>query len=64
MLDIQPTGEACGATVTGVDLSAPLTIDAIDAIRAAWIEHQVIVFPQQQLSDEDLADDRYVKNGS
>ncbi len=54
MLDIQPTGEACGATVTGVDLSAPLTKDAIDAIRAAWIEHQVIVFPQQQLSDEDL----------
>ena len=54
MLDIQPTGEACGATVTGVDLSAPLTIDAIDAIRAAWIEHQVIVFPEQKLSDEDL----------
>ena len=54
MLYIQPTGEACGATVTGVDLSAPLTIDAIDAIRAAWIEHQVIVFPEQTLSDEDL----------
>ena len=54
MLDIQPTGEACGATVTGIDLSAPLTIDAIDAIRAAWIEHQVIVFPEQTLSDEDL----------
>lgn len=53
-LDLSPSGQACGATVTGVDLSRPLDSATIAAIRAAWLEHHVLAFPDQALSDDDL----------
>ncbi len=53
-MKIEATGQACGAVVTGVDLSAPLAADAVAAIRAAWLAHHVLVFPDQALSDDDL----------
>jgi taurine dioxygenase len=53
-LDIVPTGQACGATVRGVDLAAPLSAQTVAAIRAAWLEHHVLVFPDQPLSDDNL----------
>lgn len=53
-MNIENTGQACGAVVTGVDLSAPLAADAVAAIRAAWLAHHVLVFPDQALSDDDL----------
>ena len=43
-LDITPSGQACGASVRGVDLSAPLDADTIAAIRAAWLTHLVLAF--------------------
>ena len=55
-LDITPSGQACGATVRGVDLSKPLAKEAAGAIRAAWLEHQVLAFPDQKLTDEQLED--------
>jgi len=55
-LDITPSGQACGATVRGVDLSKPLAREAAGAIRAAWLEHQVLAFPDQKLTDEQLED--------
>ncbi|WP_439545563.1 TauD/TfdA dioxygenase family protein [Sandarakinorhabdus sp.] len=51
---ITMTGQACGAHVTGVDLSAPLDGSTIAAIRAAWLQHHVLVFPEQHLSDDAL----------
>lgn len=54
MLDIEPTGQACGAVVRGIDLSAPLSADQVAAIRAAWLAHHVLAFPDQQLTDDDL----------
>ena len=54
MLEIQPSGAACGATVRGVDLSAPLDEGTVAAIRGAWLEHGVIAFPGQTLSIPDL----------
>ena len=54
MLEVTPSGQACGATVTGVDLSADLDAATVQAIRAAWMEHLVLAFPDQQLSDADL----------
>ena len=45
---------ACGATVEGVDLAQPLDAPTIEAIREAWLQHHVLAFPQQQLSDPDL----------
>lgn len=55
-LDITPSGQACGATVRGVNLSKPLAKEAAGAIRAAWLEHQVLAFPDQKLTDEQLED--------
>lgn len=51
---VEPSGQVCGARVTGVDLSAPLDVGTVAGIRAAWLEHHVIAFPDQQLGDDDL----------
>jgi taurine dioxygenase len=53
-LDITPSGQACGASVRGVDVSKPMPADAVGAIRAAWLSHQVLAFPDQTLTDEQL----------
>ena len=53
-MQVTPTGQACGARVTGVDLTQPLALDTIAAIRSAWLEHHVLAFPDQQLTDDDL----------
>ncbi|WP_084419852.1 TauD/TfdA dioxygenase family protein [Henriciella litoralis] len=53
-LTIKPSGQACGATITGPDLSKPLDPETIADIRSAWLEHHVLAFPDQQLSDDDL----------
>ena len=54
-MKIEQSGQACGATVTGVDLSAPLDDATIAAIRAAWLEHHVLAFPGQAMTEDDLA---------
>jgi taurine dioxygenase len=51
---VEPSGQACGARVTGVDLREPLDDATIAAIRAAWLEHRVLAFPAQPISDDDL----------
>jgi taurine dioxygenase len=53
-LDITPSGQACGATVRGVDLAEPLDRATVADIRSAWLEHHVLAFPDQTLSDHDL----------
>jgi taurine dioxygenase len=53
-MKIVPSGEACGAQVTGIDLSQPLAADTVTTLRAAWLQHLVLSFPDQQLSDDDL----------
>ena len=51
---VEPSGAACGARVTGVDLAAPLSAAEVAEIRAAWIEHAVLAFPDQRIDDDDL----------
>ncbi|MCG2842125.1 TauD/TfdA family dioxygenase [Sandaracinobacter sp. RS1-74] len=51
---IEPSGQACGAFVTGLNLARPLPGGTIADLRQAWLEHHVLVFPHQHLSDEDL----------
>lgn len=53
-MHVTPSGQACGATVTGIDLAAPLPPETTAAIRAAWLAHHVLVFPDQRLTDDDL----------
>lgn len=52
-ISVTPSGQACGATVTGLDLSQPLTPAQIAEIRAAWLEHHVLAFPDQNITDDD-----------
>lgn len=53
-MQITPTGQACGARVTGIDLAQPLDRETIVGIRSAWLEHHVLAFPNQNLTDDDL----------
>jgi taurine dioxygenase len=53
-LHIEPSGQACGATITGLDLTKPLDEATIAVLRAAWLEHLVLSFPDQAMSDDDL----------
>lgn len=52
-LDVSPSGQACGATVRGVDLRT-IGDDTVAAIRSAWLAHKVLAFPDQDLTDDDL----------
>lgn len=51
---VEPSGQACGARVSGLDLSQPLDPVTVAAIRAAWLEHHVLTFPDQAMDDDDL----------
>ena len=53
-ISVTPSGQACGAIVGDVDLSQKLSADTIESIRAAWLQHHVLVFPEQAISDDDL----------
>ena len=53
-MKITPSGQACGARITGLDLSKPLPTNTLQGIRDAWLEHHVLAFPDQRLDDEDL----------
>ncbi len=53
-LDVTPSGQACGATIRGVDLTRPLDADTVAEIRRVWLAHHVLSFPDQPLSNEDL----------
>lgn len=53
-IHVEPSGQACGARVTGLDLSAPLDADTVADVRSAWLEHHVLAFPEQPMDDDDL----------
>ncbi len=54
MLSIEPTGQSCGAIVSGLDLGRPLDAETVRQVRAAWLDHHVLVFPDQRMDNEDL----------
>jgi taurine dioxygenase len=53
-VDIQPLSPAIGADVSGIDLAQPLDEERFRAIEAAWLEHVVLRFRNQKLSDAQL----------
>ena len=53
-LRVEPSGGACGARVTGLDLSRPLDAETVAAVRQAWLAHHVLAFPDQHLGDDQL----------
>jgi taurine dioxygenase len=48
------TGAALGADIEGVDLARPMDHATVALIRAAWMEHLVLRFRGQRLTDEQL----------
>jgi taurine dioxygenase len=53
-LDVVPLTEHIGAEVRGVDLRERPDDATVAAIYQAWLDHLVLIFPQQTLSQEDL----------
>ncbi|MEZ5682403.1 MAG: TauD/TfdA family dioxygenase [Erythrobacter sp.] len=53
-IGVERSGQACGARITGLDLSQPLTDQQVAEIRALWLEHKVLAFAEQPLDDDEL----------
>ena len=51
---VTPSQQVCGAEVTNIDLTGPIDESTVAAIRAAWLEHHVLSFPNQAMTDDDL----------
>jgi len=47
---VVPSGAALGARVEGLDLSKPLDAQTVEALKQAWRDHLVLVFPDQELT--------------
>lgn len=54
MVEVRPSGSALGADIVGVDLSRPLTSAEFGAIHGAWMDHLVLRFREQRLTDDAL----------
>jgi len=54
VLNVKVSDQACGAEITGVDLTRDLSEKEIISIREAWLTHHVLSFPDQPMSDDDL----------
>ncbi len=54
MATFAPTGQACGARVTGIDLSSPLSSEEAASLRQGLDEYHVLAFPDQVLSNDEL----------
>jgi taurine dioxygenase len=52
-IQITPLSPACGAEISGINLTGPLSAHEVRAIKDAWNRHLVLVFRGQQLSQED-----------
>jgi alpha-ketoglutarate-dependent taurine dioxygenase len=53
VMRVQPTDAVLGAEIQGVDLRA-FEPETFAAVHRAWLEHQVLLFRDQQLTDDDL----------
>jgi taurine dioxygenase len=53
-IEVVPCAPALGAEIRGVDLSKPLDGDDLAAIEKTWLDHGVLLFRNQQLTDDDL----------
>jgi len=52
-LEVVPSGGPLGADVKGLDLREPLSAEWVRPLRQAFLEHQVLLFRDQRLSEED-----------
>jgi taurine dioxygenase len=52
-ITVTPLSPACGAEISGVDLTKPLSAPEVRAIKDAWSKHLVLVFRGQKVSQDD-----------
>jgi taurine dioxygenase len=52
-IQVTPLSPACGAEISGVDLTRPLSAETVRAIRDAWNKYIVLVFRGQKISQDD-----------
>jgi taurine dioxygenase len=52
-ITVTPRHPALGAEVRGIDMHRPLDAETAKAVRDAWTRHLVLVFPDQQISDQE-----------
>ena len=50
---VTPLSDALGAAITGVDLSKELNRKTVEAIHKTWLDNVIIVFPGQDITDDD-----------
>jgi taurine dioxygenase len=50
---VTPLSSACGAEISGVDLTKPLSQQTVEAIKDAWGKHLVLVFRGQTITQEE-----------
>jgi alpha-ketoglutarate-dependent taurine dioxygenase len=54
-LKIHKLHQSIGAEIRNVDFSIPLSKDVVQEIHQAWMDYQVLVFPEQSITDEQHA---------
>ena len=52
-ITVRPLSSACGAQISGVDLTRELSRETVAAIKDAWGKHLVLVFRGQKVSQDD-----------
>src|SRR6201995_554267 len=52
-LQVRALHPVLGAEVRGVDMRTPLDPDTFSAVHDAWMQHLVLGFPGQQITDEE-----------
>ncbi|MBK19293.1 MAG: taurine catabolism dioxygenase TauD [Rhodospirillaceae bacterium] len=52
-ITVESISNAIGARVTDIDLREEMSEETVKAVHQAWMDYQVLVFPGQDLSEED-----------
>jgi len=52
-ITVTPLSDALGAAITGVDLRRDLDDATIQDIKQAWYDHVILVFPNQDINDDE-----------
>ena len=55
-MNVMPIDAGLGAKIQGLDISQPLNDETIASVRAAWLDHSVLLFRGQTLSQQQLLD--------
>jgi taurine dioxygenase len=53
-LQVHPQPSGFGAEIVGLDLTRPLSKEALAEVKAAWAKHAVVAFPDQALTLDEL----------